>query len=136
MRLIATSLLLAALGACGTSNTIVDAPTGDRITKVCIKVNTAVAQEGFLPEVVRQIEARGVETARYVDEVLEACPVRMSYTANWKWDLALFLSYAEFALTRDGQPVGRATYTATQWSSDKFGPTAEKIQPLIAQLFP
>lgn len=136
MRAIGVTALLAVLSACAASKTIVEAPTGDKISKVCIQENPKVAQAGFLPEVVRQIEARGVETISYIDTAPEGCPVRMSYTANWSWDLALFLSFADFSLTRDGGPAGRATYTATQWTSDKFGPTAQKIQPLIAQLFP
>ena len=36
-----------------------------------------------------------------------------------------------------GQPAGSAVYDATQGGANmgKFGPTAEKIAPLVAELF-
>ncbi len=136
MKHLAIVMLVASLSACATSKTIVEAPKGTKVSKVCIRENPDVAQAGFLPELVSQIEARGVTTVTFANDVPEDCPVRMTYTANWQWDLALFLAFADFALTDNGKPIGRVTYSATQWTSDKFGPTAKKIEPLIAQLFP
>ena len=112
-------------------------PVATRPAQVCIARNDAVHMAGFHDELVRQIESRGVAVRSLDGAVPEDCRYRVSYTANWKWDLAMYLSYAEINVFDGTQQVGSATYDARQGGANmgKFGPTAEKIEPLVAQLF-
>lgn len=92
---------------------------------------------GFHDKLVRQIEARGIVTRSYEGAVPEACRHRVAYVANWRWDMAMFLSHARIEVFERGQPVGQAVYDATKGGANmgKFGPTSEKIAPLVAELF-
>jgi hypothetical protein len=112
-------------------------PVGERPSEVCVARNDQVHMEGFHAELVRQIEARGIATRSVEDAVPANCRYLVTYTANWRWDLAMYLSYARIEVSEGGQPVGSAVYDATQGGGnfDKFGPTGEKIAPLVAKLF-
>ncbi|MBC7368679.1 MAG: hypothetical protein H7343_18035 [Undibacterium sp.] len=54
-----------------------------------------------------------------------------------KWDLAMRLTYFYGTLSEDGRILGQTEYDARMGGANigKFGPTAEKIRPLIAELF-
>ena len=110
---------------------------GERPAEVCVARNDAVQMEGFHAELVRQIETRGIAVRSYDGTMPEGCRHHVQYTANWRWDMAMYLSYAQIAVFDRGQPVGNATYDATQGGGNmgKFGATAEKIEPLVAELF-
>lgn len=110
---------------------------GERPEEVCVARNDDVHMEAFHAELVRQIERRGVAVSSYDGTPPEDCRYRVQYTANWRWDMAMYLSYAQIQVFDGSQPVGSAIYDATQGGAnmDKFGATAEKIQPLVAELF-
>lgn len=137
MRGLTAVAALAVLAGCTISQSV-DPVKGAPITELCIQQNEAVAMEGFLPEVTRQIESRGIATRVYDGRTPDDCRHVMTYTANWRWDFAIYLEYARFDVRDGSQPIGSATYDATQGglSGDKFGPTAEKIRPLMDRLFP
>ncbi len=128
-----TAALLVA--GCTISQTV--DPVEVRPAEVCIVRNETVHMEGFHDELVRQIEARGIAVRSFDGVPAEDCRSRVSYTANWRWDMAMYLSYAQINVIEDGRPVGSAVYDATQGGANmgKFGPTAEKLAPLVAQLF-
>ncbi len=112
-------------------------PVAERPSEVCVVRNDRVHMDGFHAELVRQIEARGI-AARSVESTVPAdCRHLVTYTANWRWDLAMYLSYARIEVSEGGRPVGSAVYDATEGGAnfDKFGPTTEKIAPLVAELF-
>jgi hypothetical protein len=112
-------------------------PVAERPAEICIVRNETVHMAGFHDELVRQIEARGVAVRSFEDAISEDCHYRVSYTANWRWDMAMYLEYAQINVFEEGRPVGSAVYDATMGGANmgKFGPTAEKIRPLVAQLF-
>jgi hypothetical protein len=112
-------------------------PVAVRPAEVCVARNDTVHMTGFHDELVRQIEARGIAVRSFDGAVSEDCRHRVSYTANWRWDMAMYLAYAQVNVTEDGRPVGSAVYDATQGGANmgKFGPTAEKLAPLVGQLF-
>ena len=130
------ALIVTLLAAGCTISQSVD-PIGARPAEVCIARNETVHMEGFHDELVRQIEARGIATRSFAGAMPEDCRYRVSYTANWRWDMAMYLSYARIDVSDRGQPVGSAVYDATEGGANmaKFGPTAEKIAPLVAELF-
>lgn len=39
-------------------------------------------------------------------------PVTSTHTANWRWDLALYMAYAEIGVFSNGQQNGQAVYDA------------------------
>lgn len=51
--------------------------------------------------------------------------------------MAMYLKYAKISVYEDGLQIGDAEYDAKSGSGTlkKFGKTAEKIKPLIDQLF-
>jgi len=66
------------------------------------------------------------------------CKVTSTYRANWRWDLAMYMHYAEFRVFVDGKERGVATYDATRGGGNlgKFIDADKKIAELIGQLFP
>ena len=66
------------------------------------------------------------------------CRVTSTYRANWRWDLAMYMHYAEFRVFVDGREKGLAVYDATHGGGNpnKFIDADKKIAELIDQLFP
>jgi hypothetical protein len=105
---------------------------------VCVIDNPDV-REGFVRELTAAIEDEGYRT-----EKLEAgsnvtdCPMTVTYTARWSWDLALYMSYAEIRAYEDGGLVGEAVYDSTGGGGrifDKFIDAEPKIRELVDELF-
>lgn len=131
---VAAALLLA--GCAITQN--VRPVTATRVEMLCIKNNKDVMMDGFLPELRKQVEAKGIRTQVYDAAPPADCRHRLEYTANWRWDLAMYLVYANLRVTEGDVTVGEATYDARAGGGNmsKFGNTADKMRPLIDQLFP
>lgn len=127
----------AALGACSITQTVKPVET-DRIAAICIEQNDRVAMQGFLPELESLIQARGIRTQIYLGALPADCTYRLSYTANWGWDLAVYLTYARLDVYEGATEIGNAEYDARSGSGnlDKFGPTRSKLETLVAALFP
>ncbi|MCW8156111.1 hypothetical protein D7243_07910 [Stutzerimonas stutzeri] len=67
-----------------------------------------------------------------------SCPLSTAYTGTWRWDLLLYMSYADIRVYENGRQVGQAEYDA-RWGSgrpDKFISAEDKIAELTHQLFP
>lgn len=66
------------------------------------------------------------------------CPLSSTFTGNWSWDLALYMSYADIRVFEHGRLVGHALYDARSGSGrpDKFISAESKIIELTDQLFP
>jgi len=62
----------------------------------------------------------------------------MSYDAQWSWDwfwtFSVYLSLAEFSVTKNNQQIGMASYTAGLGPA-AIGRTQNKIRPLLIELF-
>jgi hypothetical protein len=107
--------------------------------EVCIVENLAVKQAGFLATYQRVLTEKG-----YVVRVMPAasavtvCPVTSTYTANWRWDLALYLAYADITVYSNGQQSGQAIYDSLRggFNLGKFVHGETKIVELVNQLFP
>ncbi|HVY07506.1 MAG TPA: Sbal_3080 family lipoprotein [Burkholderiales bacterium] len=111
--------------------------TATDVREICIKRNPAVIMEQFLPEIAKQIEAHGVKTRTYIDTKPDDCRYTLDYVANWQWDMAMYLKYADLIVRDGSELIGRVTYDARGGGGNmsKFGTTAEKIRPLIDELF-
>jgi hypothetical protein len=132
---IAAIAVALALGGCAINQTVKPvAATG--ITDLCIKNNPAVQMDGFLKELREQIQAKGIRTTTYDGERPASCKHSLDYTANWRWDLAMYLVFAQVNVYENGLLVGQATYDAHSggFRMDKWGPTADKLRVLLDQL--
>jgi hypothetical protein len=72
------------------------------------------------------------------DATIDACPLTSTYTANYRWDFAWYLWYAEIKVYRNAALVGEAIYDVT-WGGlrlDKFADIEDKIRELVNDLFP
>jgi hypothetical protein len=68
----------------------------------------------------------------------DRCSLSTTYTGIWRWDLLLYMSYADIRVYEQGRQVGQAEYDA-RWGSgrpDKFISAENKIAELTDQLFP
>ena len=94
-------------------------------------------KEGFLPELESQIHSHGIETSVYEGNIPEGCQYSLEYTANWAWDLAMYLTYLHIEIREDGNVIASADYDARRGGGNmgKFGHTADKMRPLLDQMF-
>ncbi len=107
------------------------------VSLVCVLDNPEIHMAGFQPEMRELIEQRGIRTDVYSGSRPARCSHYLEHTANWKWDLAMYLSYADLRVYDAQGLAGQATYDARSGSGrmDKFGPTREKLAPLVDELF-
>lgn len=127
-----------ALVGCAINTTIKPvAMANEKISDLCIKNNPDVFMAGFLPELESQIKSYGITTRIFDGPTPMDCKYRLEYTANWQWDLAMYLSYAQLKVYNDSALIGEAEYDARYGGGrmDKFGPTANKLKTLTQPLF-
>jgi hypothetical protein len=136
IRLFALLAVCAGMTGCSITQTV-DPIKAAQVSQVCVLDNKDIFMDGFQPEVQRQIEAKNIPTKVYTGPRPAECSHYVEYTANWQWDMAMYLTYAEFRVYDASGLAGSAFYDARRGGGrlDKFGPTAEKIRPLIDQLF-
>lgn len=109
--------------------------SGTSIQKVHIVRNDKVHMAGMLPEIEKQIQAMG-----YPTEIVSAPPAGnahyLTFSANWRWDMAMYLSYFKATLHEGPSIIGTCEYdTGAGYDLGKFGHTDEKIRPVLLQLF-
>ncbi len=116
------------------SSTVQTAAPSSPIRKVHVIDNPKIHMSGFQPELVRQIQQMGFAT-----EVVKTPPAGNAhyarYSANWKWDMAMYLYKFEITLYEGVRSIGNAKYSATGLDLRKFGPAEEKIRPVLKELF-
>ena len=107
--------------------------------QICVVENPAVSQEGFIVAYAKALRDKGYTVRQLpAGSGVNACPVTSTYTANWRWDLALYMAFADIRIYSNGKPSGQATYDALQGGGNmnKFIRGEEKIRELVDQLFP
>ncbi|MDB5753391.1 MAG: hypothetical protein JWP65_3812 [Ramlibacter sp.] len=106
--------------------------------QICVIENPAV-RAGFLNAYRQALGSKGYTVRQLpAGAATTDCPVTSTYTANWRWDMALYMAYAEINVYRAGQKVGEAKYDAMSGGANlnKFIAGDKKIQELVHQLFP
>jgi hypothetical protein len=136
IRVFALLVFSVGMTGCSISQTI-DPLEPAQVSQVCVLDNKDIFMDGFQPEVQRQIEEKHIPTKVYTGPRPAECSHYFEYTANWQWDMAMYLTYAEFRVYDAKGLAGSAFYDARNGGGrlDKFGHTADKIRPLIDQLF-
>ena len=106
--------------------------------EICIVENPDV-REKFLEIYRRELEAKGYQTRVIpATSTVYDCPQVSRYTANWRWDIAYYLAFAEISVYEDGKRVGRVVYDSLRGDLNigKFVLGEAKIEQLVRQLFP
>jgi hypothetical protein len=129
------ALTLLLISGCTITTNIEPVPPGS-LSAICIKENTAVWSKEFLPALRQRFEKRGIKTSVYTGELPDGCDNRLEYDANWSWDLAVYLVYADIRVYDGDRIIGRATFDARGGGGrmDKFGTTEGRLDELIDQL--
>lgn len=136
-KIFSLTLLVAGLSACAINQKItpVEKFSGKQ---VCV-VESPSVKSTFLDAYKRALSEKGYVVRQLPPSAsIVECPITSTYTANWRWDLALYMAYAEIAVYNNGKPVGKATYDATRGGGNmgKFIDADKKISELVNQLFP
>ena len=129
-------LSIALLSGCTITQHVRPVTTGTPITKIYVQNNPAVHMRGLVPEVVTQLELLGYQAETFDGKPPAEAIHYMTVTANWRWDMAMYLVFFRAILFEDGKAIGSAEYDAMRGGANmsKFGSTAEKIRPLLEQM--
>jgi len=127
----------ASLGGCAIHQTVRPVERLE-VKQICI-VHNGNVREGFFESYKKALEVKGYAVRNLpADASLIECPITSTYTANWRWDLAMYMAYAEIKVYNNGKPVGEAKYDSTRGGGNmgKFIDADKKITELVNQLFP
>lgn len=121
---------------CSIARRVSSVPPGTRIDVLYVQQNHNVHMEGLHPELVAQLQGLGYTVKSFDGPRPKDARFMLSYTANWRWDMAMYLTYFHADLLDGGRILGSAEYDANFGGArpDKFGRTAEKIRPLLIEL--
>ena len=106
--------------------------------QVCIVQNPKV-KEGFLVAFKQVLIDKGYEV-RVLEpsSSLDTCPITSTYTANWHWDMSVYMVYAAIKVYKNAKTAGEAIYDSRGGGANmgKFINAEEKVRELVNQLFP
>ena len=124
------------ISGCSISKNITPVDSTAKIQKIYILENDQVHMKGLSSELVSQVKSLGFDSETYRGDRPANANHYINYTANWAWDLAMYLTYFEATLYENGRVLGKVDYDSKMGgaSLSKFGPTAEKIRPLLTEL--
>jgi len=114
-------------------------PVSIPIQEICVVDNPDVLHEDFGKAYVKELETLGIRVKTLAPgSDVSGCEFTTTYTANWRWDLALYLCFAELRVFHQGRQVGTAVYDSRSGSANmnKFVKADSKLKELVQQLFP
>lgn len=118
-------------------NQKVEAVTSYDNDNLCVVENGDV-REGFLDALESSLAGQRVDYTVVEERALpEACRWTLTYTANWRWDLTMYMAYAEIKVFEGRSLKGSATYDALRGGANmsKFISAEDKIRELVNELF-
>jgi len=129
-------LIVAFMPGCTINRKVSPATPASSISTIYVQRNPNVHMAGLHPEIVQQLTTLGFQVESFDTVRPKEAKHWMTYTANWAWDMAMYLTYFETMLMEEGRVLGRAEYDARLGGGNmgKFGKTAEKIRPLLIEL--
>lgn len=121
---------------CAISQHVMPVDSGTKIKKIFVLNNERAHMKELVNEIVSQLKGLGFESESYQGDRPENAMHYITYTANWQWDMAMYLTYFKATLYEDGRVLGEVEYDARSGGGNmnKFGKTAEKIRPLLEEL--
>jgi hypothetical protein len=134
-RLFPVVLILAFASACASADlSVAPVPMKTKIDLLFIVNNPKVEIEALLPDLVNEIAAMGIPVMISEADKLPAGCINLTYDARQSGGTIKTLSYLRINVRRDGRTIGYA-YTDVGVGLGRMGTTAEKLQPLLNQLF-
>jgi hypothetical protein len=129
--------VLFSFSSCSIVKNVTPVQPGATIDKIYVERNKNVHMDGLHPEVMDQLKKLGFQVESYDDAPPANAVYTFVYTANWNWDMAMYLTYFQGTLLEKGKVLGRVEYDSRRGGANmgKFGKTAEKIRPLLMDLF-
>ncbi|MGE3538318.1 MAG: Sbal_3080 family lipoprotein [Candidatus Tectimicrobiota bacterium] len=116
----------------------IDPVTRMDTSELCIIDNPDV-RSGFLEAYRSALSAKGYQT-KVLDKSASVhdCPITSTYTANWRWDMLMYMAFAQITVYANGKKIGDALYDSLGGSGNmgKFISAETKIRELVDQLFP
>lgn len=91
--------------------------------------------DGFLPELELQLKSYGISTFVYKTYDPDSCRYWLEYTANWHWDIIMYMNYAELNLYEHTTLIGRAVFDNTGFGPQHYGSASGKLKALTEPLF-
>lgn len=132
-----TLAVVSILNGCAIHQKVTPVAAGNE-KSVCIIENMSV-KHNFLPSYHKTLAEKGY-SVKILDPSasINQCQMTSTYNANWRWDLALYMAYAEIKVYTDGKVIGEAKYDSTKGGGNlgKFINADAKIGELVNQLFP
>lgn len=125
------------LTACAIKQQVL-AVSGLESEEICV-IKSADVRPSFEESLVRSIHARGYKVQSLPSgSPITQCPTTVTYRANWRWDLAMYMAYAEIRVFKAGQDSGSAVYdsTAGGGNMNKFIDADKKVAELTSALLP
>lgn len=136
MRIVGLLAVVVLLQGCSISQKVTPVARKD-MAELTVIENPAV-KNTFLDALKKAVEEQGV-TAHVGPAATtpEDYPYAMTYTANWTWDMALYLVYAEINVFEKGKEIGKAVYDSRRGGArmDKFINAENKVKELVGELF-
>ena len=106
--------------------------------EICIIKNDKV-RDSFLASYKNALENKNYKVTVVLDKSLaKECYLTSTYTANWRWDLALYLAFTKLSVYENDTLIAEAVYDALNGGGNmnKFINADEKIQELVNELYP
>ncbi len=130
---------LATLAGCSIKQEVKPADMSPTLApEICI-IPAKGVREGFTSAYSSALQEKGF-TVRQLpwNSFPDRCPLSTTYTGSWRWDVALYMRYAEIRVYQSGREVGKAIYDARGGGGrpDKWIDAEKKIRELAAELFP
>ena len=102
--------LISLLSGCAISQNVTPVDSTTSISKIFVLENEKVHMDGLIDELVGQISDMGFESEKYQGDRPESATNYLTYTANWQWDLAMYLTYFKATLYEDEKVLGEVEY--------------------------
>jgi len=122
------------------SQTIDPVKTSQTLTpNICMTAKKKGVRQGFTDTYRTALQGKGFTVKQLPPASNPSdCHLSTQYTAIWRWDLALYMSYAEIKVYENGRPAGQAVYDARKagLALTKFVDAESKILELVDELFP
>ncbi len=127
------------LSACSIRQDVTPATEQMETDEICIVDNPAV-RHGFIEAMQKTLVERGYKpkTFNKNDKALDDCKYNIIYTANWKWDFAMYLAYAKIDVIHNNRVVAAALYDSNHGGANpkKWVKGDKKVNELISQMLP
>ncbi len=134
-KILSLLVLIPLLSACSIKQVVEPAEMPEK-SSLCIIENPDV-REGFLTTFKSVLNDKNI-SYRVVNEsaVPSECEWTATYVGNWRWDLALYMAYAEIKIFHNGSLDGEAIYDSKMGGANmsKFIDAESKIRELVNEL--